>query len=403
MPIDPNIIAGLRTAPPIHAPDPLEQYGKSLTLQNLMRQGDAADRAEKRTATLQSLLATNPDEEGLRRAGFLDESLKVGKEGRERAKLDAETGKTNFETQIKKLEHGASLLDAAKDQSSWETVLRVGQITGTFGPEALAKFPKEYNPQVVEAIKNAGMTRAQQLTAQNAAAQTAETGRHNVATEGNAAGTLKVTQDRLAFDQAQPKGTYDAERGVMVNPRTNEASPVTMGGVPLGPKDKPLTESQGKASGLAMRAQKAHDILNTLEDEGSKTPSLIKQGVEGVPIIGGGLGMVANKFAASEAQQKVEQAQRDFVNAALRVESGASISESEFQNARRQYFAQPGDTPEAIAQKRRNRETEIESLKLQGGPGGKGIKSTYVEKPKGVDPTKLSDAELRRELGIPGG
>ena len=77
-------------------------------------------------------------------------------------------------------------------------------------------------------------------------------------------------------------------------------------------------------------------------------------------------------------QQKVEQAQRDFINAALRVESGASISPSEFENARKQYFPQPGDSAAVIEQKRQNRETEIQSLKLQGGPGAKNVNSTYV-------------------------
>lgn len=136
---------------------------------------------------------------------------------------------------------------------------------------------------------------------------------------------------------------------------------------------KGLTESQGKATGLALRAQNAHDLLNKLEDSGTMTPSIIKQGVEKVPLTGGALGMIANKFIASPEQQRVEQAQRDFVNAALRVESGASISPSEFENARKQYFPQPGDDKKTIEQKRRNREIEIQSLKMQAGPGAKNV------------------------------
>jgi hypothetical protein len=139
-----------------------------------------------------------------------------------------------------------------------------------------------------------------------------------------------------------------------------------------------LTESQGKATGLALRAQNAHDILNNLETAGTLTPGIIKQGVGTLPLVGGALEMGVNKLPTylggpNESQQKVEQAQRDFVNAALRVESGASISPSEFENARKQYFPQPGDTKSVIEQKRRNREIEIQSLKLQAGPGAKNV------------------------------
>ena len=68
-----------------------------------------------------------------------------------------------------------------------------------------------------------------------------------------------------------------------------------------------------------------------------------------------GLGAAAN-WTQSGAQQQVEQAQRDFINAVLRRESGAAIADSEFANARQQYFPQPGDSPEVIAQKRKNRD-----------------------------------------------
>jgi hypothetical protein len=131
-----------------------------------------------------------------------------------------------------------------------------------------------------------------------------------------------------------------------------------------------LTESQGKAAGLASRAEAAHQILTDLEGKGVLTPSLIKQGAESVPLVGGALSTAVNAMGVpSTAQNKVEQAQRDFVNAALRVESGASISQSEFDNARKQYFPQPGDSPEVIAQKQQAREREIRSLAIQAGPG----------------------------------
>lgn len=157
------------------------------------------------------------------------------------------------------------------------------------------------------------------------------------------------------MDRQQPKGQYDAERGLIIDPRTGQATPVTQGGQPIGPKNKEMTDSQAKALLFGQRAKDADAILNKMAAAGTNRPSIIKQGVEGIPGVGGALGAAANAFIATPDQQSVEQAQRDFVNAVLRRESGAVISPSEFANAQQQYFPQVGDTPQVIAQKAKNR------------------------------------------------
>jgi hypothetical protein len=136
---------------------------------------------------------------------------------------------------------------------------------------------------------------------------------------------------------------------------------------------KALTESQGNATAFGMRAAESAKIIDDLAAKGVFTGSLIKQGVESLPLVGGALGMAANSLVASPEQQQVEQAQSDFVNAVLRKESGASISPAEFDKARKQYFAQPGDSPQVQAQKQANRETAIHALTIQAGPGGENI------------------------------
>jgi hypothetical protein len=47
---------------------------------------------------------------------------------------------------------------------------------------------------------------------------------------------LDLSRQRLAFDQQQPRGQYDAERGLLIDPRTGVATPVTQGGAPIGAK-----------------------------------------------------------------------------------------------------------------------------------------------------------------------
>lgn len=143
----------------------------------------------------------------------------------------------------------------------------------------------------------------------------------------------------------------------------------TSGGAPLKPaaSEKPPTEFQGKNSLYGSRAAMADQTLLGLEENISLVGLATKEALQNTPVIGGALGAAAN-LALSADQQKVEQAQRNFVNAVLRQESGAVISQQEFDNAKKQYFPQPGDTKEVIEQKRANRKTAIDGFKRLAGP-----------------------------------
>jgi hypothetical protein len=72
--------------------------------------------------------------------------------------------------------------------------------------------------------------------------------------------------------------------------------------------------------------------------------------------------------AAYSPQLRLQrQAERNFVNAVLRRESGAAISKSEFDSAEQQYFPRAGDTPEVLAQKEQNRMQVAEGLRAAAG------------------------------------
>jgi len=142
--------------------------------------------------------------------------------------------------------------------------------------------------------------------------------------------------------------------------------------------DKPLTEFQGKSALFGSRAAAASDIIGGISPEmagGAKT----LQYWQSVPIAG----RVANMMSGSQ-EQKLAQAQRDFVNAVLRLESGAVIGQDEFENATQQYFPQPGDSEEVIAQKAQNRERAIAGLGKLAGTEGQDYINTQREiaKPK---------------------
>ena len=223
----------------------------------------------------------------------------------------------------------------------------------------------------------------------------AETGRHNVATENNAAGQLAVSQGQLGVAQGNlavarqregreasaPRGQFlqTTDGYVLADPRTGSVTPV-MGpdGKPLQGKtaDRALTEGQAKANLFGTRMAESDKIIGELAAQGTTAPSFAQQ------LTGGsGLTGLAATAMANPQQQQLDQAQRDFINAVLRRESGAAIASSEFENARRQYFVQPGDSPQVIAQKARNRQTAIAGMMAEVPEGKRGALAVQMSHP----------------------
>jgi hypothetical protein len=170
------------------------------------------------------------------------------------------------------------------------------------------------------------------------------------ASNGIARANLGLSRERLQFDQQHKAATEArAEREFALKQHIGKAP----------------TEFQGKSAAFGLRATEADKILSELDY--SPTAINSKASVASWPLIGGALGAATNKFALSESDQKAEQSQRDFINAVLRQESGAAIADSEFDNARKQYFPQPGDSDSVIAQKARTRQLSIQGLQSNAG------------------------------------
>ncbi|MFA6314985.1 MAG: hypothetical protein WC648_01265 [Candidatus Paceibacterota bacterium] len=120
-----------------------------------------------------------------------------------------------------------------------------------------------------------------------------------------------------------------------------------------GKSDVKLTSGQQAALGYANRVADANKIINDIGGNFTGLGSIVG-------------GMIPNTLKTSERQQ-FEQAQRNFINAVLRRESGAAVSPDEFDSARKQYFPQPGDQTEVLEQKQLNRERTLENLLREGG------------------------------------
>ena len=135
----------------------------------------------------------------------------------------------------------------------------------------------------------------------------------------------------------------------------------------------PLNESQSNAALYADRMRIANKIISDPKI-GAAGTDLKQANLAKVP--------VAGNYMVSDEMQQLTQAQRDFINADLRKESGAVISPPEFENARLQYFPQPGDGPKVLAQKAKNRATALAGIERAAGPTyAKGQKQPVAEAP----------------------
>jgi hypothetical protein len=158
---------------------------------------------------------------------------------------------------------------------------------------------------------------------------------------------------------------------VQINKQTGEVSKPDISGAQTAPSNPyaygKQNENQSKDSGFANRMFRAEGVLRDPAVESAATD--LKQN-----ILGKAPGFVSNYITSPEFQ-KFDQAKRDFVNAVLRRESGAAISQSEFDNANKQYFPQPGESAEKIAEKRKNRQDAIAGV---AGGGGQSYKPPFT-------------------------
>lgn len=75
----------------------------------------------------------------------------------------------------------------------------------------------------------------------------------------------------------------------------------------------------------------------------------------------------APKFLRTEDRRLFEQAERNYINALLRRESGAAIADTEFDSARQQYIPIASDSQAVLDAKAQNREIVFEGLKAESG------------------------------------
>jgi hypothetical protein len=176
---------------------------------------------------------------------------------------------------------------------------------------------------------------------------------------GNNAVTQAVAQS-LNKPPKQPKRymqgalTFDADGTPVIN---KEVLAIQTKMNEQKAENKAMTEGQAKAAGYAIRMNTAMGIIDELGDFGTTA----RGGAEAVAS-DWGLGSMT-----SEDSQVYQQAKANFINAVLRRESGAVISDTEFAKGDRQYFPKFGDKEQNIRNKAQNRADTLAGLMVGAG------------------------------------
>jgi hypothetical protein len=380
MPIDPSIALGVK---PPQFDSPVNALGQMLQLQGAQQQNqlgqaklDEYQRGVERTNRLRDLLAnvkpdaTPEDQVGaLTRGGFLTEARSLAESSAKVATEKRAAEKAQIETMVQKLALGAQILGTAKDQATYDAARQTAQQAGL----DVSNMPPQYDANFVAAKRTEGLTALEQLNQHwkqkgyDLDVQKAgEDARHNKATEGlTAAGqaitvrgqNMADTRAREQLEQGKNQVVQSDNGPVLVNTKTGAGKTITgPDGQPLPGVTKPLNDSQSKALLFGTRMQEADKILSTLAKEGTTTSYPGSR----APLLGG----VINALGG-ENHQMLDQAKRDFINATLRRESGAAISDGEFANGEKQYFPQVGEGPKVIAQKARNRQLAMKGVLIE--------------------------------------
>lgn len=225
------------------------------------------------------------------------------------------------ERKMKQIDAIGSVIGNVKDQASYDATRKQLIGSGMFGEQ---EIPEIYDPAFVDTYARFSKTHQEQ--------------RNKERSHG-------IQEQQLKDNEAYRRQTLGIDRAKI---EVDKAK---------ADKEKAPTADQQKAAGFAQRIQSSEKILNSLAMagfDGTDTRTFIQKNLY--------------NEAKPENLQKMEQAQRNFINATLRRESGAAIADSEFENARIQYFPQRGDTKDVLEQKRQNRLDVLASLNAEGAP-----------------------------------
>lgn len=366
MALDPSIIlqAGRGVTP---IADPMEQAAKAQNLMGSMLQLQQQRQAMTDQAEFRKQYGMSP--------GMAKSVHELATAKHQEQKAEREAQKAKLEAVDAFNQKQLAVYNSIKDEASYRAALPVLAVNAQqFGIDtSQSDHPPVYDPQFVETKKAQMMSFDQQLKAQKARfdmdkPQTDlgqleadfKAGRISPADYAEYKKKIKTHGALVNIGYSQPFEVTDPQTNQKVLVQQDKKGNLRkVEG--FAPKDteKPLTEAQGNALGFGVRARDADKIMSELEASGVDVATLLNKTVGSVPVVG--------NYAKSPEVQQIEQAQRNFVTAVLRKESGAAISAGEFETEAKKYFPQPGDSEKTRQQKADARKRAIEVLQIQSG------------------------------------
>ena len=152
-------------------------------------------------------------------------------------------------------------------------------------------------------------------------------------------------------------------------------------------KKKTFKETERKDAIFFRRVEQAERDLEDLVNEGydrTKEEEGLKTYLPG--------------YSKSGNLKRQEQAELNFLTAVLRKESGALIGPDELKKGELQYFTRARDTPEVVAQKRRNRLVVMEGLKAGSNGAWKDIDISKIEGSRKSNKKSVNKSSAEKEL-----
>ena len=199
--------------------------------------------------------------------------------------------------------------------------------------------------------------------------------------------TSQAAVNQYLAPPAAPPVAAPAVPTPQIAPPPGATAPVVIARPPA--EEKPLTDLEKKSTGFAQRMIQASRILDPIDPTAASKPGF------GETVLGEKLGPYAGYLESSQ-RKLYKQAQNDWVSANLRSETGATLGVDETNEMLLKYFPQPSDPPEVIEQKRKSRESALQSMLFSAGQGAKkaGLEFKPYE-PSMVDRIKtMSAADL---------
>lgn len=189
----------------------------------------------------------------------------------------------------------------------------------------------------------------------------------------------QVGPDGRFYPVTPPQGT-----ALSVDPNTGAVS------FNQGPGVKPLTEAQSKDSFFTTRMTAATPTIDKFEDALMSLP----EAAAGV------IPLNLGRYAQSEEYQLAKDAGRDFVNAYLRKDSGAALTQAEEENYGQLLLPQPGDKPAIIDAKRQRRQIAVEAIKSGMPPSAVDGMLRAIKSVPGADQPAQTTSEKKTSTGV---